>query len=157
MAGDFDKFTRNMKTLANRIADNADRLVRKTALAVDGTVVLATPVDTGRARSNWQVELNAPAEGTIEPYSEGKEGSTAGANSRAAIDQGKKTIADYKGGEGGSREIHITNNLPYIGRLNEGSSAQAPSGFVERAVMVGVDAVRGARITVGKVDDSVPF
>lgn len=134
-------FGKRMKQLSANVEKNADELVRKVALAVDSTVVMATPVDEGRARSNWQVNLDAPATGTIEPYSPGREGSTGGENSRAAIEQGKAAIANYKGGSPSSA-IHITNNLPYIKRLNEGWSAQAPSGFVEKAVLTGVDAVR---------------
>ena len=30
--------------------------------------------------------------------------------------------------------LEITNSVPYIGRLNQGSSTQAPAGFVENAV-----------------------
>jgi hypothetical protein len=147
------QFNRNMRRLGSNVAKNADALVRKCALAVDATVVLATPVDTGRARSNWQVELNAPAEGAREAYSPGKGRSTEGANTRAAIEQGKQVIATYNKGSSRDRSIHITNNLPYIGKLNDGHSAQAPAGFVEKAVMVGVNAIKGARITVGKVTE----
>jgi formaldehyde-activating enzyme involved in methanogenesis len=28
----------------------------------------------------------------------------------------------------------VSNNVPYINRLNEGHSAQAPAGFVQQAV-----------------------
>jgi len=139
------EFARRMKKVGERIERNADRLVRKCALAVDATVVLATPVDTGRARSNWQVELNGPNLSTREPYVPGSKRSTEGENSRAALDQGKAVVAQYKGGVNAS--IHITNNLSYIGKLNEGFSAQAPSGFVEKAVMVGVRVVKNARVT----------
>lgn len=133
-----------MRVVAQGVADGADAIVRKCALAVDGAVVLGTPVDTGRARSNWQVNLDAPAAGTRDAYVPGKEGSTKGPNAQAAIDQGSSVISRYKGGQ----VIHITNNLAYIGRLNEGWSAQAPAGFVEAAVLSGVAQIRGARILV---------
>lgn len=129
--------------MGKRIEENADALTRKTALAVDAAVVIATPVDEGRARSNWQVNLDGPADGTVDAYSPGEEGSTGGANTRAAIEQGKSTISTYQGGRAGAA-IHITNNLPYIKRLNDGWSGQAPAGFVENAVLVGVAAVQGA-------------
>lgn len=140
---DLRSFADRMRKRAKGVEDNADKLVRTVALAVDATVVMATPVDEGRARSNWQVALDGPATGTIEPYSPGREGSTGGENSRAAIEQGKQAIAGYKGGS--SSAIHITNNLPYIKRLNDGWSAQAPAGFVEQAVLTGVDAVKGSK------------
>ena len=42
--------------------------------------------------------------------------------------------------------VYISNNVAYIGRLNAGSSAQAPAGFVEEAVSTGVSAIQGARV-----------
>jgi hypothetical protein len=137
---DMKQFASTMRTYAKNVSANADRLVRRCALAVDGAVVIATPVDTGRARSNWQVRADQPATDTIDPYDEGKDGSTGGANARAALDQGKAVISRYNGNL--NRELHITNNLAYIGRLNDGYSAQAPAGFVEKAMLVGVQAVQ---------------
>lgn len=134
---DLRGFARRMGILGERVESNADRIVRKVALVVDAAVVLQTPVDTGRARVNWQVELGGPAGGTL-PAPQG------GNAAQVAIDAGKATIAQHKSGQA----IHITNNLPYIGRLNDGSSAQAPAGFVETAIHQGVAAVRGASILV---------
>lgn len=125
-----------MRRLASGIDPAVDQVVRKCALAVDATVVLATPVDTGRARANWQVELNGPAQGTTTKVS------PSGAESIAAA---KSKIAQYKG-TAPNAAIHITNNLPYIGKLNDGYSAQAPAGYVEKAVMVGIAAIKNARI-----------
>lgn len=136
------KFGQKMRKTAEQVQENANRTVRRVALAVDATVVMSTPVDTGRARSNWQVEVAGMPDSAIPAYSEGKGGSTAGENTRAALEQANVAVAAYAG-EG---SIHITNNLPYIGRLNDGSSAQAPSGFVQLAVQRGVEAIRGARI-----------
>lgn len=134
-------FAKRMRGLGKRIGDNADRATRRCAIAVDAAVVIATPVDTGRARSNWQVELNQPAEGTRDALDR---------SGQSAINEGKTKIAAYKGGGPGA-EIHITNNLPYIGKLNEGHSAQAPAAFVEKAVMVGINAVKDVKLTVGRV------
>lgn len=129
---DLRRFGRNMREHGERVEENAAAIVRKCGLAVDATVVIATPVDSGRARGNWQVQLNGPASGTLEVTDKTGAG---------AIAQGQAAIAGHQ--PGGS--IHITNNLPYIGRLNEGWSAQAPAGFVQKAVLAGLAAVRGAR------------
>lgn len=139
-----DQFSRRIATLGEQVAKEADRTVRAAALAADQAVVLATPVDKGRARSNWLVELDAPARTTIEPYSPGQDGSTAGANSAAALAQGQATIAGYHGDR--NTGIAISNNLPYIGALNAGHSRQAPAGFVEKAVQAAVRQVKGARL-----------
>ena len=135
------EFSGRIRIMGKRIEENADALVRRTALAVDGAVVMATPVDTGRARSNWQVSIGENAPSGVRPaFAPGEERSTEGENTRQAIDEGKAVINTYNG----QGTIHITNNLSYIGRLNDGHSAQAPAGFVEKAVLVGVAAVQGA-------------
>lgn len=138
MVKGFEGFKERMKERGERVVRNANQLKRKAALACDAAVVLATPVDTGRARSNWQASLNAPAGSTIEPYATGSQGSSAGQNAQAAIEQGKGVIGQAQSGDG----IYITNNLPYIGRLNDGYSAQAPAGFVQEAVLVGINAIK---------------
>ena len=130
-----EQFQRRMGKLATGVEKNADKTVRKVALAIDQTVVLATPVDTGRARANWIVALDAAASETTE---------AADPSGAGAIGQGAGVIAGYDGDR--NAEIHITNNLSYIGRLNDGSSRQAPAGFVPQAVKAGAGAVRGAKL-----------
>ncbi len=136
---DFDK---RMQVYGKRVETNAPAAVRRIALAVDRGVVTQTPVDTSRARSNWVVSLNSPVNATRDPYSPGTDGSTAGASTQAALDQGARTIEGYRGG--GS--IWIVNNVDYINKLNAGSSAQAPAGFVEKAVQAGMRSVADFKI-----------
>jgi len=139
---DLNGFSRRMRLVARRVEVNSDRLVRKTALAIDQAVVLGTPVDTGRARSNWLVEVGSARSDTIEPYAPGSGRSTESRNTEAALDQGRSAVARYQNGQ----EIHITNNLPYISKLNDGSSAQAPENFVETAIVEAQAAVARQRI-----------
>lgn len=142
-------FSRRITVLSERIRTEVNKVVRKTALAADREVVLATPVDTGRARSNWLVSLGSGREDTIEPYADlgshtdpSKKSETA--NASAAMAQAAGVVAGRKEGQ----DIYITNNLPYIELLNSGSSAQAPAHFVEKAVSVAADIIR--RTTVVK-------
>jgi hypothetical protein len=103
------------------------------ALVVDQSVVLGTPVDTGRARSNWRVSVGAPVADVIEPYAPGKHlGRGEGANAQAAIQQGQAVIGSARSG----KPIYITNNVHYIGKLEEGHSPQNKE-FVKRAVAAG--------------------
>lgn len=140
-----DQFARRIDSVAVSVERNAGRAVRKAALVIDQKVVLATPVDTGRARSNWVVAVDRTPEGEVSAYSPGKNlGMGESGNASAALEQGRRAIASYQPGK--NREIHITNNLPYIGRLNDGSSQQAPAGFVERAVQAGAQAARSQKI-----------
>jgi len=137
-----EQFSRRIRDLGRRVEANGPLVARRAALAIDQAVVLATPVDTGVARSNWQASLNGPVARDIPAYSPGEGGSSGGANAQAAIQQAQDTIADFDG-EG---EIYISNPLPYIGSLNDGSSSQAPSQFVESAVQAGFTAARLSRV-----------
>lgn len=131
-----------MRQLGRQIEENLPEVSRRTALAVHNAVVFATPVDEGVARVNWQPSLVGPVTTTREASPPGQNGSTAAENATAAIDLGRAVISGYQGETG----IYISNPLPYIGRLNEGSSAQAPANFVEEAVQVGVRTVRNSKV-----------
>ena len=127
---DPNRFARRMEQLARNVERNAPETVRRAAVAINQAVVVATPVDTGAARSNWQVEFNRPASGTV---------STTSAS--VTIARNNAEIERFRQGE-----IHLTNNLPYIVFLNEGSSSQAPANFVEIAIQAGRRFVSNARL-----------
>lgn len=106
------------------------------ALTVDQTVVSSTPVDTGRARGNWQVSLGFPV---VEEQDLVDKAGTVTIAAGAAVIRSRQS----------GQTIFISNNVPYIGRLNQGSSSQAPANFVEMAVMDGIRALNGQTITRG--------
>lgn len=135
-------FAKRINKLGIDIEKNADTLVRKTAITVVSSVVLATPVDTGRARANWRTALGSAERGVREPFAKGKKGSTGSQNISGVISETQSVVAGYKG----AGSVFISNNLPYIGPLNTGTSDQAPAGFVETAVMNGVRAIRQAKV-----------
>lgn len=137
------EFARRIRAHGARVETGSNQLKRKVALIVDREVVMETPVDTGRARSNWVVSITAPVLSSHEPYAPGsKLGKGERNNAAAAMAQAQLVISAVKSGD----DIYISNNVKYIGLLNEGHSAQAPSGFIQSAVLRGVSAVRGARI-----------
>lgn len=143
MARTLGDLARDLRQEADELDLSVPRAIREVAIAVLQPLISSTPVDTGRARSNWVVSIDQPARSVLEPYVDGAEGSTEGANTRAALEAGLEVIAGFSTSEG---EIWITNNLPYIQRLNEGWSAQAPAGFVEEAVQIGAQAASQARL-----------
>lgn len=100
-----------------QIDAHVNRVVRKVSLQALNGVVLKTPVDTGRARGNWGVGINNRPNGTSE---------NTDLSGGATISAGQGEIAGAKT----YGEVYITNNLPYIGKLESGSSQQAPSGMV---------------------------
>lgn len=140
---DLKTFSRRIRVIANKIEDNADIMVRKTALAIDQELVISTPVDTGRARSNWQVSTGKPITFEIEPYSPGSNlGRSEAANAQAALAQGREAIARREKGE----DVIISNNVGYIKFLNDGSSAQAPEMFIEQAIQTGARVARNHKL-----------
>lgn len=138
------QFSRRITQIGANIPRNADKLVRKVALAADQVVVMETPVDTGRAKSNWIVTLGHAATDPIAPYAEGEGGDTAAANETAAQAQALGVIGRYNGDM--RVAIFITNNLPYIDKLNKGSSKQAPAQYVEKALVTALSIIRGGVI-----------
>lgn len=139
-----DDFARRMSRLSMQVEGNAEQAVKDCAKAVTRTVINATPVDTGRARSNWTAELDQAFSRLFPAHVPGEKGSTGEANAEAAINQANDAIDRFD--INANRSVHISNSLPYIGALNDGHSKQAPAGFVEEAVMEGLATVRGARI-----------
>lgn len=124
-------------------------------------VVRSTPVDTGRARSNWQVGIGDEVTDDLEPYLEYQKGTGSFAeteNANAAIAAGDERLRDYKKGD-----IFIANDVrnpkdgnPYIDALDRGSSSQAPANFVNLSIIAGIEEINGVDvIALGEqLDDS---
>jgi hypothetical protein len=137
---DLKTFSRRIRLRGEAVAKNTDRLVRKVILAVDQAVVISTPVDTGRARLNWRPQIGSAATEALPVPS------TPSAGLNTALAEGVAVVARYKGGRV-SPVVHITNNLPYIQRLDEGHSKQAPIGFVHTAVLTATGAIKNVKVT----------
>lgn len=102
-------------------------------------LVNGTPVDKGVARSNWLISIGFEIDAVIPARVPGRHlGIDETANAQATIEAGLGVLmsALTPGNEG---QIFIQNNVPYIDKLNEGYSGQAPSGFVESAIKEGLD------------------
>lgn len=104
------------------------------ALVLEGTgrLIRRTPVLTGRARNNWNVgidsvDMSTKAAGTGFDKSGGD-----------AIQKGQQVAMQLKAGN----VAYITNALPYIKSLNEGSSSQMPAGWIE-LTMAELDVIAG--------------
>lgn len=87
-----------------------------------------TPVDTGWARANWVPNIGTPFEGNGEVT---KPDFAAVAEAVGRQGSGEASLFDYKLAQG---KVFISNNVPYITRLNDGHSKQSPERFVERAI-----------------------
>lgn len=148
------QFSKNIRRRGRQVENGATELTRQVSKRTLRALVLATPVDTGEARSNWRVGIGAPATAVIPPYSPYPKGSKAngqgtgeGANASAAIAAGNARINGVRGTSGGLKTaIFITNNTRQIDFLNSGSSQQAPAGFVQVAAAEARAALAGFRI-----------
>ena len=111
-------------------------VVSKIGLEALRRIVLRTPVDTGRARGNWQVSIGSPIETVVE---------TMDPSGQQVIEDGTRIIADWSMSSpsivsgvltavqkdlGAFPTVWISNNVPYILWLEDGSSKQAPAGMV---------------------------
>jgi hypothetical protein len=137
MATDIRTFTLALDKVIENIPIDANMFKRHVALDLLTRVVEKTPVDTGRARANWQVSVSSPSAQEIqyrstEPIAaQMNESSIAG----ATIEKGSKVIDTVEIGE----DIWLHNNLPYIevlenGRVGNKGSEQAPNGMVALSV-----------------------
>lgn len=145
------QFSRNIRKRGSQIENSATRVVRATSSRALRSLVRNTPVDKGVARSNWRVGIGTPTRSVISAYAPGnKLGIGESANASAAISAGLARINSVRGvsGRGGGLRtaIYITNAVPYIGKLNSGSSTQAPAGFVETALLEAKTELAGFRV-----------
>lgn len=129
----------NMRKLARELPLRANVLSMNVSIAILNDLIRVTPVDTSAAISNWQVGLDVMPTGVIQPYFAGFRGSTVSQSSSATLENGLGTIHFKQPGQ----SVHITNNLDYIIKLNDGSSKQAPANFVERSVLLGAVTAAG--------------
>jgi len=123
----------DLEKVSDELAQEVSALAIRVATAVVTDLAMMTPVDTSEAISNWIVSLGSPARRTIDPHFPGQFGSTFGPSSAETVSDAKAVLTAKIPGQA----IYISNNLTYIEDLNEGSSRQAPAGFVERAELLG--------------------
>lgn len=127
-AGDLQKF-------AEKTGRSIDQVVRSTVLQLGRSVVLMSPVDTGRFRANWHVNFDVPDRVTFPDVDK------TGAGTIAEI---SAAMTDFRAGQ----VAYLINNLPYAIPLEYGSSKQAPGGMVRVTTARFQAAVREAVRTI---------
>ena len=133
-----------MDALAASIPAASSDAAKKVAETLVADLAYKTPVDTSQALSNWIVTTGSPNVGKIDPHFYGEHGSTQKASAAETIANARAVLKGKKPGQ----SIFITNNLPYIRRLNDGHSGQAPAGFVERCVLIARKTLQKIKIKV---------
>lgn len=112
-------FDSDLTRFEAKVKGVSEEVIRDSATALFSRIVRGTPVDTGAAKGNWQVEIGAPPTGTTDTLDESGQATISAGQLKAAT----FTLAD---------RLYFANNLPYIDRLEHGWSEQArsPDGMV---------------------------
>jgi hypothetical protein len=116
--------------IGNYIEGKMEQLLRVVVLDVDTRCKMESPVDTGRFRMSWQVGENAtgfydagpqqPATGAFKDQS--KPPKSPEATGLRKMNYSKETLGNV---------YSVHNNLPYAEPLANGTSNQAPAGWVQ--------------------------
>lgn len=116
-------------------------LIKQLVIESTAEVVKRTPIDTGWARANW-----IPSIGQSIAETTGQQEAVTTSRQEAGI---AEVLTSYTLNRG---NLFITNNVPYINKLNEGTSTQAPAGFVQQSIARAIKRVITKRIQTGTAD-----
>lgn len=106
-----------------------EKQIKVIAIDLTANLIEDTPRDTSWARTNWIPSIRTATKFQGD-FLDPDDGDIAAA--RRASEQGVALIAStYTLSKG---KVFVSNNVPYITRLNDGSSTQAPAGFVQVAI-----------------------
>lgn len=141
------------------------QVVAQTMRIVGREVGLASPVRSGRLRSNWKANISGsssfgPAYQDLgnykpSPYFQTPDWrETSGPNQKAMELQHATVAAFYRNPE---QTLWITNATPYLAKNNAGGVVQTPQGYVERGLdrsppklqhlrIYGARLIRGGRV-----------
>lgn len=126
-------FSGDLKKASREIKNNLDSFYRSLALSAGNSLIMLSPVDTGRFRANWNFAIGADDKSTN--ISNDKTGTLAVGRLRAKVRVSK--IGDV---------LYMSNNLPYAYRLETGWSEQRPAeqGIVKETVRLFDDFIDAA-------------
>lgn len=130
-----NSFSETVASFSRQTSQKVDRVRRVVTLKLLGSVVMNTPVDTGRLRGNWRPSGGSPLTETT-------------AREDKAGDAVLREIEALTSVSTGDNSVFLTNNLPYAGVAeyggwhgptekvtDEGYSRQSPAGMVRKNVV----------------------
>ncbi len=137
MATTLEGFAPRANKLAGRIGRVVSAVQREAGLDVHGGAIDATPVDTGKLRSNWLASVDIPRTDVIAPYFPGRRlGRSEQANRLAAISQGSAAAQALR--PGADQKLWIVNNTPYVQTTNRQGTLTTTAGYVQRGIEAGL-------------------
>lgn len=111
-------FTSDLNRIVKKTNKEIDDLIRAVKIEVFRRVIVNTRVDTGRAKGNWQMTEGSPATGDAENFDKTSKGSM----NDSTLQEMNSTIEAIS-------ISFLTNNLPYIKKLEELDAMVALAAF----------------------------
>lgn len=117
------EFEQELKTFVEKEVDqSAVNLQKQMATVALETLVYKTPVKTGHARSQWYVSIGSASDEYDKDETDKSGASTVG--------RGQSVINNLQPYD----DIYFNNSTPYIVKLDNGHSRQAPNGMTPVAI-----------------------
>lgn len=129
MADGIDITGGSFESLAVFEEKNVTKVKKQVAVELEKRLLRRSPVDTGQFRANWTFKAGNGDDYDRRFY----EGKTSRDRSRSARALKEKQLK--------TRDVLVSNNVPYADRLNNGWSRQAPMMFVELSIREALNAV----------------
>lgn len=114
-------FHLDLTRMVEKTKMRVDEVVQKATYDIFRTVILKSPVDTGRFRGNWITSADGYGQITVDDL-----------DAIGSMTTKKMSEIVFKTKAGGV--VYMVNNLPYAQRLEYGYSQQAPSGMVRTTI-----------------------
>lgn len=128
------QFAQTLDWIALAIEGDMEAIVKKVCIDIFSRIAERTPIDTGRARANWNISFGSepPTEeesfgGFDDIKKSKKKGKTGRSQQVAQVLRNKIDGFDF---DLTDEYIIIYNNVHYIEYLENGTSRQAPAGMV---------------------------
>ena len=124
--------TREVDSVIRQLDDFVERVVRDLSRNTTTELTDATPKDTAFASVNWIPRVGADNADPPALTRSFESATTIRVQQQAAL----ASLSAYQLAQG---LIYIPNNVTYIVNLNQGSSEQAPSAFVQTAIAAAIN------------------
>ena len=112
-------FADDLEKASTLVLQEVDEDRKAITIKLFNSVIQDTPVDTGRARGNWQCSQSSPLSNKTDR--EDRSGQLS-----------KNEVLEVVLASPPDSTVYLTNNLPYAQRLEFGYSGQAPEGMVRK-------------------------
>lgn len=137
--------SKQVQRIENELTGAVEKVVGKLQLRVLQGLQAGSPVDTGHARSGWFPATGTPVTNRLDrPVDRAEAEDAAARRARRNLARATEILRSYRLRLG---RVFITNPVPYIISLNEGSSSQAGARWVDKVIALAVKSFGGKQIS----------